>query len=174
MSIDQRIVRATETLEADVKITSDVTHGDANTEIPTLGGPIPSLRKRLKDIETEWAKTADPLAEDLASAVQLTQGYRDDAGRSAQSAGEDATTATTKAGEASGSATSAAESESAAGDYRQQAQQAQEQSEAAKEQSEAAAIEAGTILEAVRTSIIPMATNLIRTQTIITEHHAFK
>lgn len=112
MSVDQRIVRATETLEADVKITSDVTHGDDSTEIPSLGGPIPSLRKRLKDIETEWAKTADPLAEDLAEAVQLTRQYRD---------------------------------------------------------------ESRAVLEqAVLIHILPMVTNLIRTQTIVTEHHAFK
>ncbi len=112
MSIDQRIVKATEQLEADVKITSDVTHGDANTQIPSPGGPIPSLRKRLKDIETEWAKTADPLAEDLASAVKLTREYSEEARR--------------------------------------------------------------VLEEAVHIHVLSMAINLIKTQTLVIQHHAFR
>ena len=88
MSVDQDIKKAADQLEADVKLTSDITHGDENSEIPTLGGTVPTLRKRLKDIETEWAKTADPLAEDLADAVQFTKGYKDAAGDSAQSASD--------------------------------------------------------------------------------------
>lgn len=101
MSVDQDIKKAAEQLEADVQLTSDITHGDEDSEIPTLGGTVPTLRKRLKDIETEWAKTADPLSEDLAEAVQLTKGYRDDAGDSAKSSNASAQSADNSAQSAS-------------------------------------------------------------------------
>ena len=83
MSIDQDIVNNARQLATDVKINHDITNGDENTEVATEGGLVPSIRKRLKDIESEWAKTADPLADDLASTVQLTKDYKNDAANSA-------------------------------------------------------------------------------------------
>ena len=239
MSIDQRIAIAAEQLEADVELTHKVTHGDENTEVPTLGGPIPSLRKRLKDIETEWAKTADPLAEDLAEAVTLTRGYKDDAAASATAAAEElpkvreegarqiqavidegeiqlgrvqnsgdqqtrrvteegdiqteraageadrseqaashsqqfssdsATSATASAGSAESSATSSQLS----GEHSQGAEQAQAGAETASSEARASADESAEILKAMNTVVIPMVTNLIRTQAIVVQHHAFK
>ena len=89
MSIDQDIANSARQLEADVKLNHQITHGDENTEVATEGGPVPSIRKRLKDIETEWSKTADPLADDLASTVQATKGYKDAAAASATEAAEE-------------------------------------------------------------------------------------
>ena len=112
MSIDQDIANSSKILAQDVEINHEITHGDKDTEVPTEGGPVPTIAKRLHDIETEWSQQADPLAEELAEAVQLTQQYRD---------------------------------------------------------------ESWAVLEqAVLIHILPMATNLIRTQAIVTEHHAFK
>ena len=89
MSIDQDIANSAKQLEADVEINHQITHGGDTVEVPTEGGPVPSIRKRLKDIETEWAKTADPLADNLASTVQVTKGYKDDADTSAAEAAEE-------------------------------------------------------------------------------------
>ncbi len=88
MSIDQDIDNNARQLAIDVKINHDITNGDENTEVATEGGPVPSIRKRLKDIENEWAKTADPLADDLASTVQVIKEYKNDAANSATLAEE--------------------------------------------------------------------------------------
>ena len=90
-NIPNEIEQATRQLQADVKITHDVTHGDENTEIAVDSGTIPTLRKRLKDIEQDWAQTADPLAADLASTVQVTKGYKDAAAQSASDAAAELT-----------------------------------------------------------------------------------
>ena len=88
MSIDQDIANSARQLATDVKINHDIINGDENTEVATEGGPVPSIRKRLKDIESEWAQTADPLADDLASTVQVVKGYKNDAANSATLAEE--------------------------------------------------------------------------------------
>ena len=76
MSIDQDIANSAKQLDIDVRINHQITNGDENTEVATKGGKVPSIRKRLKDIEGEWAKTADPLANDLAQSVQLAKEYQ--------------------------------------------------------------------------------------------------
>ena len=90
MSIDQDIANSAKQLDIDVRINHQITNGDENTEVATEGGPVPSIRKRLKDIESEWAQTADPLADDLAQAVQLTKEYQDKAAVSSFTAAEQA------------------------------------------------------------------------------------
>ena len=90
MSIDQDIANSAKQLDIDVRINHQITNGDENTEVATEGGPVPSIRKRLKDIESEWAKTADPLANDLAQSVQLTKEYQDKAAVSSFTAAEQA------------------------------------------------------------------------------------
>ena len=89
MSIDQDIANSAKQLKADVKINHAITHGDDTTEVATEGGPVPSIRKRLKDIETEWSKTADPLADSLASTVQVTKDLKDAAAASATEAAQE-------------------------------------------------------------------------------------
>ncbi len=49
MSIDQRIVKATEQLEDDVQLTHTIVNGDENTEVQTEGGPVPTHAKVAKD-----------------------------------------------------------------------------------------------------------------------------
>lgn len=90
MSIDQDIANSAKQLDIDVRINHQITNGDENTEVATEGGPVPSIRKRLKDIESEWAQTADPLANDLAQSVQLTKEYQDKAAASSSTAAEQA------------------------------------------------------------------------------------
>ena len=89
MSVDQDIADSSKQLAADVKINHDITHGDEHTEIPTEGGPVPTIKKRLKDIETAWAKNADPLAEELSDVVDTTKDYKDEAKESADRAAEE-------------------------------------------------------------------------------------
>jgi len=88
MSIDQDIANSAKQLDIDVRVNHQITNGDENTEVETEGGPVPSIRKRLKDIESEWAKTADPLADNLAQAIQLTKEYQENAAASSFTAAE--------------------------------------------------------------------------------------
>lgn len=53
MSVDQRIVVATEQLEADVSLTHDIVHGGESTEVQTEGGPVPSHAKVAVDSNKE-------------------------------------------------------------------------------------------------------------------------
>lgn len=73
MSVDKQIKASANQLKADVEILKNVVHGDETTEIQTDGGRVPSLRKRLKDIETNWSEQADPLATELAEVVKTTE-----------------------------------------------------------------------------------------------------
>ena len=213
-NIPNEIEQATRTLQADVQITHDVTHGDENTEVAVDSGIVPSLRKRLKDIETNWAKTADPLAADLASAVQITAGYKTEAAQSAASAaaelpkvqaeGAKQLTAITAEGgvqtqrvvsegdnqtarataEADRSTQQAAASEQSNQNSTTKAAQADQSETNARESAEGASNSEQAVVvmqsdviakhDAVMQSYIPLATVLIKTQAIITEHHSFK
>lgn len=53
MSIDQRIIKATEQLEKDVELTYEIVNGDDTTEVMTAGGPVPSHAKVAKDSHDE-------------------------------------------------------------------------------------------------------------------------
>ena len=213
MSVDQRIEAATDQLEVDVGLNHQITHGDNTTIVQTEGGPVSSISKQLTDIETEWAKTADPLAEDLASAVQLTESYRTEAGQSAataeaelgkvQAEGAAQLQAVNSAGSSQLSEINSrgAEQIQLASDeadrstehsiISQQASQACAESEsqsalsasnaASSEQSSAdsqqaaqyAAVESQSILDEIGSTLIGHVTHLIRTQTIVVQHHAF-
>ena len=224
MSVDQRIEAATDQLEVDVGLNHQITHGDNTTIVQTEGGPVSSISKQLTDIETEWAKTADPLAEDLASAVQLTESYRTEAGQSAataeaelgkvqaegaaqlqavNTAGNTQLQAVNSAGSSQLSEINSrgAEQIQLASDeadrsteysiISQQASQACAESEsqsalsasnaASSEQSSAdsqqaaqyAAVESQSILDEIGSTLIGHVTHLIRTQTIVVQHHAF-
>ena len=60
MSIDQRIIEATEQLESDVKLTYDIVNGDDNTEVSTEGGMVPSHAKVAKDSHDEIINLLQP------------------------------------------------------------------------------------------------------------------
>lgn len=60
MSIDQRIIEATEQLESDVKLTHDIVNGDDNTEVSTEGGLVPSHAKVAKDSHDEIISLLQP------------------------------------------------------------------------------------------------------------------
>ena len=174
MSIDQDIANSARQLEADVKINHQITHGGDTVEVPTEGGPVPSIRKRLKDIETEWAKTADPLASELEDVVQVTRDYKEAAAASAETAHQSESNAGFSAEAARVSWTKAKEAEQGA-----------KASEAAAKKSESSAASsalgassdadaAAVILDQIGVTVVALSTSLIRTQTAVSENHAFK
>ena len=71
MSIDQRIVDATEQLEKDVKLTYDIVNGDDNTEVMTEGGPVPTHAKVAKDSNLEIIGLLQPAVDSINQHAEL-------------------------------------------------------------------------------------------------------
>lgn len=180
MSIDQDIANSSKILEQDVQINHEITHGNDTTEVPTEGGPVPTIAKRLKDIETEWSQQADPLARELADTVEITKGYKTEAAGSASAASASADKASEDARAVSDDKEKVAEDKAAVAQDKthvdqqvihvdQQVKQAETHAESAGQSVK----EAEDILTTITTGLIPMATNLIRTQSIVIERHGF-
>lgn len=74
MSVDQRIVTATEQLETDVKLTHDIVNGDENTEVQTEGGPVPSNAKVAKDSHDEIIGLLQPTVNDINQHADYVDG----------------------------------------------------------------------------------------------------
>ena len=86
MSIDQRIIEATEQLESDVKLTYDIVNGDDNTEVSTEGGMVPSHAKVAKDSHDEIINLLQPTVSSINDHADLIIDKTTEAGLDADKA----------------------------------------------------------------------------------------
>ena len=91
MSVDQQIKDSANQLSADVEIVHKIAHGDENTEVATEGGLVPSIKKRVKDLEENWSRDADPLATELSQVLDSAKTHDQNAAQSASTAAQQVT-----------------------------------------------------------------------------------
>lgn len=167
--------------EADVGLTHDLVHGPDTAEVQTESGPLRTFARLQRDLEldlnaaaaiTETGQNraaASASAADAQTAQAAAEAARDAA---LLSVGVFATVATGLSGTTNGQYFSVPSPES--GEHLILYRNASGAAEEVKRYPSAAAlIEAQAVSEAARVALLDVAANMISTQAIVAEHHAF-